>query len=183
MRKNGEGYEDVSLIGIDATADPPAILFQKTYGGSDFDTLLSAEKVGTAPLTMTVLTQSGDGDFGFSPDGYGVYAVVTLDRDGQILTAEQAETATVTSLNNADPGGETDRLPEADALNPKGLRRITTFPLEDGGHVTVRAHLLGWYPYTPPYLSRGMYFTEYVVTGYDSRGTAVWQRVTPVWAD
>ena len=183
MRKNGEGYEDVSLIGVDATADPPAILFEKTYGGSDFDTLLSAETSGTAPLTMTVLTQSGDGDFGFSPDGYGVYAVVTLDRDGQILTAEQAEMATVTSLNDADPGGETDRLPAPDALNPKGLRRITTFRTEDGGHVTVRAHLLGWYPYMPPYLSRGMYFTEYVVTGYDSRGTAVWQRVTPVWAD
>lgn len=183
MRKNGEGYEDVSLIGVDATADPPAILFQKTYGGSDFDTLLSAETGGTAPLTMTVLTQSGDGDFGFSPDGYGVYAVVTLDRDGQILTAEQAETATLTSLNDADPGGETDRLPEPDALNPKGLRRITTFDLEDGGHVTVRAHLLGWYPYMPPYLSRGMFFTEYVITGYDRGGAAVWQRVTPVWAD
>lgn len=183
MRKNGEGYEDVSLIGVDATADPPVILFQKTYGGSDFDTLLSAEKGETAPLTMTVLTQSGDGDFGFSPDGYGVYAVVTLDRDGQLLTAEQAETATLTSLNDADPGGETDRLPEPDALNPKGLRRITTFDLEDGGHVTVRAHLLGWYPYMPPYLSRGMFFTEYVITGYDRGGEAVWQRVTPVWAD
>lgn len=178
MKRSEDNDENVSLIGIEAASGKdPEILFQKTYGGSDYDTFLSAEKTGTAPLTMTVTTQSRDGDFGLSPDGYAVCVKATLDKDGNVLSAEKTD---FPPFSVTDSGNETDRLPKADGAVPNDLRLLADVSLPDGGSFKVRSHNLGWYPYMPPYLDRGMFFWEQIVTGYDDAGTAVWQFVSPV---
>lgn len=156
-------------------------LLQEAYlGGSDFDRIDHVAKTEEG-FTVYGTTQSRDGDFPFSSDGYGQSMVAVLDFDLQLKSAEKAEDVLYSERigyyqgKPAYAGWDDTPVPMQQVPEPV----YTADGVFDyaGGYVVKHYRSLGVLALldNPPMMSRTVRYREVIYTGYSADGTALWQ--------
>jgi hypothetical protein len=73
-----EGYANIVITKLDKDGK---VKEQRSFGGSDFDMLYEAQFDRDLGIVISGNTQSSDGDFAFSKDGFGVGFVACIDEE------------------------------------------------------------------------------------------------------
>lgn len=167
------------------------LLQGKHLGGSNFENL---DRVLETSNGFTILgdSQSNDGDFPFSKEGYPVSfsADISLALEMSNIHLSDHDYETLLGYHNDMPvysdnsifdAHNTDRLPtERGPYNafPYSIRGI--FDFEDG-YVIIRDHHFEYYRFSPYMTSYIPSYRELIITGYDSSGTPVWQTTSDIY--
>ena len=159
---------------------------QVQYGGSDFD-MIDYVTVAKDGFTLFGTTQSRNGEFPFSKDGFGLDFTVGIRADLTLKSPQK------TSIPNTWPhellgvhqGANVysgDSILEATAKDnlPDSCTAVGIFDFE-GGYVVVRRHKLAPWEFSNPVTSHLPYYREAVITGYSADGTPLWQLTSGVY--
>lgn len=152
---------------------------EKHFTGSDFESIHRVEETDGG-FTIYGSSQSGDGDFPFSKDGYGEYFVAQVNAELELLSAEQSDSCygsitgylKGTAVFDDDPIldiSKKDNFPEGMLCGVSGI-----FDWEEG-YVVVRRVYYEIYQHGDPLISRVMYYSQKIVTCYDAGGNPIWQ--------
>ncbi len=146
-------------------------------GGSDFDDIYRVLETENG-FEILGSTQSGDGDLPFSVDGYGVGFRLEISPELEILSKVKSQDKSWPQVgyHNGQPVFSDDpilKIKRKDLLR-EDVYRTNIFDWEDG-YVIIRTCNYGTYPYANPLLSRQVYYTQLVLTGYDVEGNPQWQ--------
>ena len=160
------------------------LLQEATFGGSDFDSIDRVQPLDSG-FRLYGHSQSNDGDFPLSEDGYPAdfTALITEDLHMEVLDLSEHEYASEAGYHNGSLLYSDDPLltvvPE-DNL-PEDITGVQIFDWEDG-YVIVRAHRLGDYPFSYPMMSYQPSYTELIFTGYSPEGTPLWQTISNIFS-
>ena len=158
---------------------------RRILGGSNMEWLTRVAPTDTGFL-LNGYTQSKDGDFPLSPDGYMVDFAAEVTENLELIAVAEPACIRIDSLCGYVRGepvysrdailepGRQDRLPE-DACP------VRVFDWEDG-YVVLRSiiYMDEAKKLTPPCVSAAQYYCRMILTGYKADGTPLWQAVSPV---
>jgi hypothetical protein len=171
--------EETKTVGVYSPDDICALKFEKNgalrsekfYGGRDYDYLVYCEQIGTQ-LMLLVNTQSGDGDFHASKDGYGVALNVVLDKELNIVSFEKTDWRLPKQIGILDGKNICD-----DAAMFLDFKDGIPTALIDYGdfYLLVSEHTIGKLEYQNRYASSVLYYTETVYGAYKKDGTLLWK--------
>jgi len=155
-------------------------LQETVYGGSDFDRISHVTKTEDG-FTVYGETQSRDGDFPFSSDGYGQAFVAQLDAALQLKDAQKAEDDPFVDRigwyqGKPAYGSLDDTAVPSQNVPDHVFTADGVFPYAEG-YVVKHARSLG-IPVmldNPSFMSRTVTYTEVIYTGYTADGTPIWQ--------
>lgn len=155
------------------------LLAEKTAGGSDFEWIrhVTATEEG---FVIYGVTQSRDGAFPFSTDGYGTVFRAQLNQDLTLTDATPLSDgdyhieqvgfygdSVICSNDTLLSPRQGDRLPED--------VRVEGIFTEDGGYVILREYTLAENPLSHPLTSYQTCYRQLIATGYDADGNVLWQ--------
>lgn len=158
------------------------MLKEKITGGSDFESLNHVTISGNS-FTVYAETQSKDGDFPFSEDGYyaGFTAQVSdeLELSGVEAYPESEYILRHYGFHNGAPVYDGDPImnPVAADQLPDDFHDKAIFTFGDG-YVILRSYTLEDYLFTPLEMSARLSYKQLIATYYDASGTPVWQTVS-----
>ena len=158
------------------------LLQEKLAGGTDFETLrhVTVSKNG---FTVYAATQSKDGDFPFSEDGYYVSFQVQLSKELELSKAEVCPEPDYIlrhyGYHNGAPVYPGDQIltPHAEDQLPEKYSTVAIFA-QDDGYVILRCYDLEGYLFSHPHMSYQPVYRQLIATYYDTSGKPVWQTVS-----
>lgn len=175
-----DSFQDVYICRISSDGE---LLQEACLGGTDYDTVDWVE-VSANGFTIYGSTQSDDGDFPLSEDGYGVDFLLDLSCDLEIRSVRQDQREysyyRLEGYLDGQPVFFKDPIltvSKKDTLPIDNIYTIGVFQQEDG-YVILRKYAFGNYPYKDPYMSSSMSYSQIIATGYDEEGTPLWQTVS-----
>lgn len=155
------------------------LLREQIFSGSDFESI-SRVTLTDEGFQISGQTQSGDGPFPFSKDGYGVDFTAMLSEELEISKARKSDTvyARYIGMHKGQTVYSDDPIvtPIKQDQLTEDASAISIFDFADG-YVIVRAHRLAFYPFQNPVMSHLPSYTEMIATYYDANGQPVWQGV------
>ena len=158
------------------------LLYQKTFGGTDFD---SIDWVNPSPTGFTLYgdTQSRDGDFPLSRNGYSTDFRAEISSELEIVSVKEEDHGlfwgNVRGYLDGTPIFFRDGIVQIsgkDRLPIENIHSEAVFACEDG-YAVVRSLAYGNYPYTDPYTSYSPNYRQLIITGYSQDGTPLWQTI------
>ena len=163
------------------------LLKEKIAGGSDFEQLnhVTVSKNG---FTVYAATQSKDGDFPFSEDGFAADFQVQLSKDLELSKAETGPETEYISRHygyyNGAPVYPGDKILAAKAKDklPRSFSTVAIFARDDG-YVILRCCELERYLFSSPQMSYLPSYRQLIATYYDASGTPVWQTVSEPYVE
>ncbi len=172
-KKEGVG-SPTDLLVFRITSDGGDALLQ-TYGG-DFDTSFCAVAEGDG-FRLYGLTQSKDGDFAASPDGYGGSISMLIDRD--LRLASWRKEADFFSAHQTPEGPALKGLPVYGFPVDGGAGTLLCAVMYEDCYLTVSNNITGInYEQMDifPYISTLPFYFETVYSGYDRQsGRLMWR--------
>jgi hypothetical protein len=163
------------------------LLQEKLAGGTDFEklNLVTVSKNG---FTVYASTQSGDGDFPFSEDGYYVSFQVQLSKELELFKAEVCPEPDYIlrhcGYHNGAPvyPGDPILTPHAEDQLPEEYSTVAIFA-QDDGYVILRCYELEKYLFSNPLMSYQPKYRQLIATYYDASGKPVWQAVSEPYVE
>jgi len=178
---HGEESNSTDLLACVLSGDG-LLLDEATFGSSDFDSADYIEKTDNG-FVLYGTTHGSDGDFPFSPDGYGREFRAKLSFDLELLRAQESELDDYGSVSQigflnrepiyVDSYGDFVPMPE---LPEHILSAEGVFSYADGYVVRHTRHLetvalLN----SPPWRSYSPRYRERIYTGYSTEGKLLWR--------
>lgn len=175
---NGDSDIYVGCFSLDGQ-----LLKEQIFAGSDFDSL-SQVRITDKGFQISGWTQSGDGPFPFSKDGYGVGFTAEISLDLILSNVQKSEInyANYMGMHNGQTVYSDDPIftPDEREHLPEDVYSGRIFDYADG-YVIVRAHRLAHYEFQNPVMSYLPSYVETIVTYYDADGQPVWQGVGSIY--
>lgn len=160
----GDGATDVVILKISPDGE---ILQEARYGGKDFDWVSDVVADGNG-FAIYGSSQSRDGDFGVSPDGYPqkFSAYVDLDLNLSDVVAKEWSAVHIMGYRQGQPVWSDDPV-WGDFSEGSYIRGI--FDTEDGGYTVLKVLRLARRP-QPPMVSASGYYAITIAEKYDAEG-------------
>lgn len=159
-----------------------ALLQERLAGGTDFEKL-NHVTISNGGFTVYAATQSKDGDFPFSEDGYYADFQVQLSKELELSKAEVCPKMDYIvrhyGYHNGAPVYPGDQIltPHAEDQLPEKYSTVAIFA-QDDGYVILRCYALEGYLFSNPYMSYRPVYRQLIATYYDAAGKPVWQTVS-----
>jgi len=158
------------------------LLDRKNFGGSDFDSI-DWVNPASAGFTLYGGTQSRDGDFPLSRNGYSTDFRAEISSELEILSVTEDDHGlfwgNVRGYLDGTPIFFRDGIVQIsgkDRLPIANIHSEALFACDDG-YAVVRSLAYGNYPYNDPYTSYSPNYRQLIITGYTQDGTPLWQTV------
>ena len=158
------------------------LLQERLAGGTDFEKL-NHVTISNGGFIVYAATQSKDGDFPFSEDGYYADFQVQLSKELELSKAEVCPKMDYIlrhyGYHNGAPVYPGDQIltPHAEDQLPEKYSTVAIFA-QDDGHVILRCYDLEGYLFSNPYMSYQLVYRQLIATYYDAAGKPVWQTVS-----
>jgi len=165
---------DISLIKFDQTGKK---VLEKTYGGSDYDSLNDCEETDDG-FELLIYTQSNDGDFSADKEGGSSWVKVGVNETLNLVSIQKASFQSPKMVGMVN-GKKVHFLSNQLTINGKKVQfadgRPTAIIDYNEFYLIVSDHIVGQLEYQPPYISSIWSYSETVYGAYDQNGKLLWK--------